>query len=356
MTKTPLRIVHIVPRDGLGGVETAARSMAARDDLQCDFHLLFLAGKILAAGNPRIRASNYSSTANPLAYLSVLRRCLALQPHVVIVSLWRSVPLLVILSLLRPSIKRVLTLNSPRAAHGVDALMFRLGAAVAHEVWSDSAAAFTHRQGTPHVRIISFVSDRLSPLPKTAPYPHFIAWARIDRHKGFDIALDFIATLVASGHDPRFDIHGPDGGARRDLETQARELGIADRVRFHGPLDRTQLPVVAAHASFFLLPSRLEGMAMACVEAMQLGLVPVVTSVGEMAHYVIPGETGILIDPEQIGHGADDVAALMVATDRFSAMRKAAIARWASAPLYADDMCAAANALARNVAPAKKSR
>lgn len=355
MTKTPLRIVHIVPRDGLGGVETAARSMAARDDLPCDFHLLFLAGKTLAPGNSRIQTPSHSSTVNPLAYLSVLRRCLALQPHVVIVSLWRSVPLLAALSMLRPSIKRVLTVNSARAAHGVDALMFRLGVAVAHEVWSDSAAAINHRQVAPHTRIISFVPDRLSPLPRTAPHPHFIAWARIDRHKGFDIALDFIAVLVAGGHDPRFDIHGPDGGARRELETQARGLGISNRVRFHGPLNRTQLPLVAAHASFFLLPSRLEGMAMACVEAMQLGLVPVVTPVGEMAHYVIHGETGILVDPEQIGHSAADIVALLAAPDRFIAMRRAAIARWASAPLYADDICAAANALARGVAPARES-
>ena len=154
----------------------------------------------------------------------------------------------------------------------------------------------------------------------------FAAWARIDRNKGFDRALDLIAALVANGHDARFDLHGPDGGARGELEAQARRLGIADRVHFHGPLDRTKLPRVAAEASFFLLPSRFEGMAMACVEAMQLGLVPVVTPAGEMAHYVVPGETGILIDPDRIGDSAAEVAALLAAPDRFAAMRTAATA------------------------------
>ena len=348
-----VRIVHILPRDGLGGVETAARSMAARNDLPCDFHLLFVIGDTLDVGNPRIEAPGRGSSANPLAHLAVLRRCLALRPDVVIASLWRSVPLLIALKLLRPSIKRVMTVNSGRAAHGVDALMFRIGVAVADEVWSDSAAAIIQRQVALNSRIISFVPDRLSPRPASALRPRFAAWARIDRYKGFDRALDLIAALVASGHDARFDLHGPDGGARGELEAQARRLGLADRVHFHGPLDRAQLPQVAAEASFFLLPSRFEGMAMACVEAMQLGLVPVVTPVGEMAHYVVPGKSGILIDPARISDSAADVAVLLAAPDRFAVMRRAAIAFWASAPLYADDMCAAAIALAGGHAPAR---
>ena len=348
-----VRIVHILPRDGLGGVETAARSMAARNDLPCDFHLLFVIGDTLAVGNPRIEAPGRGSSANPLAHLAVLRRCFALRPDVVIASLWRSVPLLIALKLLRPSIKRVMTVNSGRAAHGVDALMFRIGVAVADEVWSDSAAAIIQRQVALNSRIISFVPDRLSPRPASALRPRFAAWARIDRYKGFDRALDLIAALVASGHDARFDLHGPDGGARGELEAQARRLGLADRVHFHGPLDRAQLPQVAAEASFFLLPSRFEGMAMACVEAMQLGLVPVVTPVGEMAHYVVPGKSGILIDPARISDSAADVAGLLAAPDRFAVMRRAAIAFWASAPLYADDMCAAAIALAGGHAPAR---
>ena len=350
-----VRVVHILPSDGLGGVETAARSMAARDDLPCDFHLLFVVGDTLAGSNPRIEAPGRGSSANPLAHVAVLRRCLALRPDVVIASLWRSVPLLVALKLLRPSIKLVMTLNSGCAAHGVDALMFRIGVAVADEVWSDSAAAIIQRQVALDSRIISFVPDRLSPRPSSALRPRFAAWARIDRYKGFDRALELIAALVASGHDARFDLHGPDGGARAQLEAQARQLGIADRVHFRGPLDRARLPHVAAEASFFLLPSRLEGMAMACVEAMQLGLVPVVTPVGEMAHYVVPGKSGILIDPARIGDSAADVATLLAAPDRFAAMRRAAIELWASAPLYADDMCAAAIALAGDHAPAKES-
>ena len=85
---------------------------------------------------------------------------------------------------------------------------------------------------------------------------------------------------------------------------------------------------------------------MACVEAMQFGLVPVVTPVGEMARYVEHGRNGILLDPDCLGRGVDDILALIAQPGRFAELRGAAIARWANAPLYAEDVCRAATDLA----------
>lgn len=356
MTAPALRIVHIVPRDGLGGVETAARSMAARGDLPCDFHLLFLAGDRLGPSNRRIEAPGSGSTANPFAYAAIVRRCRQLEPNVIVLSLWRSVPLLPLLRRALPRAKLVMTVNSGRDAHVIDALLTRIGAKHADEVWSDSEATVHERGlGGPH-RIISFVIDRLAPSAAPLPWPRFAAWARIDRNKGFDIALNLIARLAGRGLDPHFDLYGPDGGALDALRRQAAALEITDRVRFPGPIDRAELPRLAADVSFFLMPSQLEGMAMACVEAMQLGLVPVVTPAGEMASYVVPGETGLLIDPDRLEATVDEIAALLAAPDRFAALQRAAIESWRSAPLYADEFCAAALALAGPAAPATTSR
>lgn len=85
---------------------------------------------------------------------------------------------------------------------------------------------------------------------------------------------------------------------------------------------------------------------MACVEAMQLGLVPVVTAVGEMARYVVHGANGLMLDAACLDRAVNDVLALIYDPDRFTALRAAAIARWSAAPLYADDVCAAAFELA----------
>ena len=342
----PIRIVHIIPRDGLGGVETAARSMASREDLACDFHLLFIAGPTLAEGIARVEAPSPDSSSSPLAYLAILRRCLELDPDVVVASLWRSVPLLVALRLLLPRAKLVMTVNSGRAAHMIDSVLFRIGVRLADEVWSDSKTALVGRGVRAPHRVISFVADRIAPAIDAAPRAHFTSWARLDRNKRFDIALDLIANLEKRGLDPRFELYGPDGGELAALKRRAIALGIESRVHFHGPIEHAHLGQLSDGASFFLLLSRFEGMAMACVEAMQLGLVPVVTPAGEMALYVVPGETGILVNPDILDDTADEVSALLADPARYHATRARVIDHWRTASLYADDVCAAASALA----------
>ncbi len=346
-----IRVVHVIPEDGLGGVEVAAQSMAARDDLSCDFHLLLIAGGSVASGNARVRASPFRSSLNPLASLLCAWRVVRLRPDVLVCSLWRSVPVALLVRMVRPGIKLVFSLNSERTVHVFDRLFSRAGVAAADEVWADSRATLRGRlkDGQARSRTISFVASRLRPSATPsggAAAPSFVVWARIMHEKGLDRAIRIIALLTARGIDATFDVWGPDRGAEHDLRNLADELGIADRIRFRGTVDRADLPVITGDSCFFLQPSRLEGMAMACVEAMQLGLVPVVTAVGEMGEYVRNGETGIVVDPERVDHAADHIQRLIADPEEYARLRSRAIARWQDAPLYADDICRASRELA----------
>jgi len=67
---------------------------------------------------------------------------------------------------------------------------------------------------------------------------------------------------------------GPDEATLRE---QARALGVAERVRFMGPVPHRELPVVLSAADVFVLPSASEGLANAWVEALACGT-PVVTT------------------------------------------------------------------------------
>lgn len=347
----PLTVAHIIPRDGYGGVESAARSMAARSDLSCDFHLLFITGPTVAHDRARIRTSGYKSSLNPLAYLQTLRSCLGLAPQVVIFSLWRSVPLLLVLRLIRPHIRCVFTVNVESSTHLADRVFAWLACVVCDEIWTDSAVTLASRVTSAGRvgRIISFVTERHRPAraDAAAPAAHFVCWARLSPQKGLDRAIDLVALSVERGIDARLDVYGPDDGELERLSQASRAKNVAERVRFHGPIDRSFIPTIAANASFFLLPSRFEGMSMACVEAMQLGLVPVVTAVGEMARYVDHGRNGIILDPDNLAQAVDDVLALIDKPDRFANVRDAAIATWADVPLYAEDVCQAAEDLAQ---------
>ncbi len=98
-----------------------------------------------------------------------------------------------------------------------------------------------------------------------------------------------------------------EGEQRAALEQLAIELGIRDRVDLPGWIDqpRVHLP----NFDLFVLPSRSEGFPLAIVEAMLAARPVVATRVGSVAEAVIEGETGLLVEK-------NDVAGLAAALRR----------------------------------------
>ena len=342
-------LVHVIPSDGIGGVEVAARSMAGRDDLACRFTLILVAGNSLTSGQPSIRASPFRSSLNPLAQCRALYLIWSMRPDIVVFSLWRTAFIAVALRLLRPRSTIVYFLHLDRATHPLDRIGSALGIAVASQIWGDSQTTLERRLAGSNKprRVISFVTERLLPPPPELPQPHFILWARINEQKGIDRAIAIIDALRHNGINARYDVWGPDGGALDALKAKVEHLELQHSVLFLGPLARDALASVASQASFFLQPSRAEGMAMSCVEAMQMGLVPLVTAVGEMAEYVKDGQTGLIVDGARPDHDARRIEAVLADPAQFASIRRAALRRWTDAPLYADDLCQAASDLAK---------
>lgn len=333
----PVRIVHLVPADGIGGVETAAKSMVATCDASCSFSLLFIEPD-------RLSTLGRSGILQLLrANVKAFRRVNALDPDVIVCSLWRSVPLALLLRMTRRATKLAFFVHNDVAMHRLDAILSRIAIRAADVIWGDSAATLAAR-GVPEDRgrVISFVIDRLVAPDSHDAAPRFVSWGRLTRQKGIDRSIRLIAVLAERGLDVRYDVYGPDGGERANLESLAYDLGIGDRIRFLGAAQRSALPSIAAQHRFFLQLSRSEGMCMAAVEAMQLGLVLVATPVGEMARYVKPGDTGISVDPDRIEAAADAVEQLIRDGAAWQRHSDAAERHWLRAPLYAEDVCRAA--------------
>lgn len=341
----PLSVVHLVPHDGVGGVEIAARRMAMTEGLPVEFTLLPLAGETAPA--PRIVQPRHAFPLDPRAIADALRRIDRLDPDVLVASLWKSAPVALLAKRRRPAMKLVAFLHSAERVHAADRLLTRRLVDAADAVWADSHSSASVVKNRP-VTVISFVLERLAPTVSSEvdPAPTFATWTRLDRAKGLDRALGLIALLRMRGIDSRFDLWGPDAGAGAALRDQAHALGISDAIRFRGLLPRLQLREAAANACFTLQLSRIEGMGMSCVEAMQLGLVPVATDAGELGRYVIPGETGLRVDAARLDEAADAIQHLLDNPPAYRSLRRAAIERWANAPLYADEVAAAALRLA----------
>jgi glycosyltransferase involved in cell wall biosynthesis len=125
---------------------------------------------------------------------------------------------------------------------------------------------------------------------------------RLDAVKGYDVLLRALPELS----DVRAVVIG-EGAVRPELERLARELGVADRVELPGWSDRPA--ELLPGFDVFCLPSRSEGFPLSIVEAMLAALPVVATRVGSVAELVIDGETGIVVE-------RDDVDGLIAALGR----------------------------------------
>lgn len=85
------------------------------------------------------------------------------------------------------------------------------------------------------------------------------------------------------------------GPLEDEMHALHRRLGLGDRFRFLGY--QADVPATVVAADVFALTSRHEGLPIALLEAMALGVPPVVTSVGGIPEVVTDGIDGIVLPP-----------------------------------------------------------
>ena len=332
------KVIHLIPYDGIGGVETAARSMFDISDGLLDFKVEEI--------YPLIGRDRFFGGFGLFGFWGAFFRLWGERPDILIISLWRSCLVGLVLKLLRPSIQLVLFLHLPKDMHFVDLMITRLAARLAVQIWADSHVTLSRRlRGIPadKGRVISFVTARIAELPAKPVCPVFAFWGRIHSQKRLDRALRIFAGIHAECPSAHFWIIGPDCGELETMRALVRELDLASVVQFPGAMSFEEIRLVAAYASFYLQTSDSEGMALSVVEAMQLGLVPVVTPVGEIAHYAHHGHNAVIINDEACA--VADVLQLVGDDSRYRTMRRNAISVWMNRPLYKSSVLSACRQL-----------
>ena len=314
-------------------METAARSMADISDEEIVFDLVYIFE--VENGKPR-----RIQTFDPLRMFRVARMLARHKPDLLIVSLWRSCVVGILYKLLRPRGKLVVFLHLPDDVHWIDALFTRIALLISSQAWADSKATLAQRASyNKPQRSISFVTQRYTPISRKEPAPVFVFWGRISAQKGLDRALRLFARIRSRHANARFHIIGPDGGAQDSIRKLIGRLALGQSVLLAGERRHDQIAEVAREASFYLQTSLTEGMAISVVEAMQLGLVPIVTPVGEIGNYCRDGENSIVVS-EDI-KAASQIERLLCSPDRYRDISEAAIATWQDRPLYRDDVMSA---------------
>jgi glycosyltransferase involved in cell wall biosynthesis len=125
--------------------------------------------------------------------------------------------------------------------------------------------------------------------------PLLLSCGELTHVKGHEFLLRALRQVLERCPDAVVAIagHGP---LRADLEALANSLGVSARVRFLG--FRTDVPALLNAADIFVMPSLSEGLPLALLEAMSVGVPVVATAVGGVPELIRDGATGWLV-PER---------------------------------------------------------
>lgn len=180
--------------------------------------------------------------------------------------------------------------------------------------WADAARTFalTRAVTTPTRRAADFLErtidvdgvipiscgiDRTQYTPVIGPREtkRIVFVGRLTAEKQVEVILKAMTKL-----DPAlavtFDIIGG-GDQRKQLEALSRQLGLADRVTFHGRTTDAQLRALLSRASLFVIASIAELQSIATMEAMASALPIVAADAVALPHLVHDGENGYLFEP-----------------------------------------------------------
>jgi glycosyltransferase involved in cell wall biosynthesis len=130
--------------------------------------------------------------------------------------------------------------------------------------------------------------------------------------KGPDILLQSLAQLHQNSNSssvPQWHcLIAGEGDMRPQLEQMVRDLDLNSRVTLTGFV--REIPELLSAFDVLLLPSRNEGLGTLVQEAMLAGTPVIASAVGGIPEMVHPGETGLLVppeDPEALGQAIQDI-------------------------------------------------
>jgi len=326
-----LNVTHLIPSDGIGGVEIAAKTFSFYVDESIAFRVAFMSD----------RSPKQTIKANALVsnIFSNVFRYYRSEVDVLIVSLWKACIVGLMVKAFKPRTRLILFLHCSKDRHILDAILTNLAGLVSDEIWADSDVTANERllfAQKNKCKVISFVTRRFKAPLKEKVEPSFIFWGRLHAQKGLERSIRIFRAIRKKFPGAIFRVIGPDGGCLEDLKRICEDAGLNDSVMFMGPADHDRITHLARDACFYLQTSVYEGVAMSVVEAMQMGLVPVVSAVGDVGSYCHHGRNAIIVQTDE--QAIHDVTKLLNSNDQYQRLRAAAIAAWRDKPLYRDSM------------------
>jgi glycosyltransferase involved in cell wall biosynthesis len=165
-----------------------------------------------------------------------------------------------------------------------------------------------------------------TPLPSTTNgYRLLFVGLMETPQKGIPVLLDALAELR---RDPSLDIHLDlvgDGGLRAGYETQARKLGLAEIVTFHGLQPHSAIARLLGQCHALVLPSLHEAAPLVIIEALASGR-PVISTRCGGPEFMLDSTNGRIVEPGQAAPLAAAIRDLLLHLDHYDPQQIAAAA------------------------------
>ncbi len=189
----------------------------------------------------------------------------------------------------------------------------------------------------------------ITPPPLPMDPPQLLCLGRLSPEKGFDLAISAFARLAGDFPKLRMVLAG-DGPARTDLEEQADTLALGDRIDFLGWVPSDSVFELISQATILVIPSRTEGLPLVAIEAMLTERPVVATRVGGLPEAVEDGQTGLLVEEDDLQGLVGAVAQLLENPSRAEQMGRAGRRRSLERFNWDDHVVAEYNALYHKLA------
>ena len=331
------KILHIVPTKFGGGVETAANSFLDYSCKNFCFRVFFL--------------KNRKDENSAIAYLKSFKKINEISPDFILTSLWKSNIITLIYKFINSEKKYILFLHSTKNKHFIDGLVTTLAALFACEIWADSSETITKRINSLYLfshnkkllvkknkkKIISFVLEKFQPQKIIKCKLSFIYWGRLCSDKNIDKSIKLFSKIYKFEKKSKFVIIGQDSGAKNLLIELIKKHKLEKNVLIFDYMKFEEIKKYARKACFFIQLSSYEGMAMSVAESMQLGLIPIVTNVGQIKKYCINNHNSLIYEnnDEKI---MSKIIELIYYAEKYKKIRQHSIDTWKNYPTYKKDM------------------
>jgi glycosyltransferase involved in cell wall biosynthesis len=160
------------------------------------------------------------------------------------------------------------------------------------------SARLLEAHGIPAGRIFSppnlYDPDAYAPDPKAIKDIDVLFVGNLVAVKRLDRLLQATALLGERRPGLRVCLVG-DGVLRRELEEQARRLGLAGRVRFEGARPFEEVVGWLRRARLLVMTSQMEGLPQAMIEAMSCGVPVVISATGDVTTLARHGENAWIV-------------------------------------------------------------